>query len=53
MTEKECEVAYKVADETYNEIVALWLKAKASRPLTEEQIEYIADYLSERVRFPS
>lgn len=51
MTEKEYEVAHKVANETYDEIMALWLRAKASRPLTEEQIEYIADYMSENVRF--
>lgn len=53
VTEKECEVAYKVADETYDEIMALWLRAKESRPLTEEQIEYIADYMREHVRFRS
>lgn len=53
MTEKEYGAVYEVADELFDEINDVWLKAKASRTLSEDQVQYLADYMTENVRFYS
>lgn len=51
MTEKEGEQAHRIAEDALEGIKSLWLRVKESADLTEEQVQVIADYLADNVRF--